>query len=375
MVESEFIPISQPFIDEKAKRYVSECLDTGWISSQGAYVTQFEQAFAKYIGVNYAVSVTSGTAALHLALLAMGVSAGDEVIVPDLTFAATANAVLLCGATPVLCSVDKATWTLDIDDCAQLISRATKAIIPVHLYGNPADMRALVTLSKEHNIVLVEDCAESLGATVDGHHTGTFGDIGCFSFFANKLLSTGEGGMLTTNSEHIAKKIRVLRDHGMSPTKKYWHEHAGLNYRMTNIQAAIGVTQLDRLDEFILARRDQELQYRSRLQGISDIVFKQELPGAISVNWLFSFCFLSDDNGEKVEALRAWLRENHVDSRPFFFPLHEQPPYKDERFVLSQTKLLSNSGMSLPTFIGLKESQIDRVCDLVVEFMHTYRED
>lgn len=370
MDKPEFIPISQPYIDEKAKVLVTDCMDSGWISSQGAYVGQFEKAFAEYVGAKHAISVTSGTAALHLALLALGVSRGDEVIIPDLTFAATANAVILCGATPVLCSVNKNTWTLDIDDCGKLITNATKAIVPVHLYGNPADMFSLLALADKHKVALVEDCAESLGATIHGQQTGTFGDIGCFSFFANKLLSTGEGGMVTTNNEFLAQKIRVLRDHGMSPSKRYWHEHAGLNYRMTNIQAAIGITQLERLDEFIAERRYQEEQYQARLRVIQSIEFKKEITGARAVNWLFSFCITSSDGARTAEKLRAWLFENGVDSRSFFFPLHEQPPYLDTRSSLQSTKGVSQCGLSLPTFIGLKDHQIERICGLVTQFMN-----
>ncbi|WP_394221928.1 DegT/DnrJ/EryC1/StrS family aminotransferase [Alteromonas gracilis] len=369
MDKNEFIPISQPYIDENAKTLVSECLETGWISSQGPYVTQFEKAFAQYIGVDFAISVTSGTAALHLALMAIGISAGDEVIVPDLTFAATANAVLLCGAKPVLCAVNRLTWTLDVEDCSALISPSTKAIVPVHLYGNPADMKSILAIAQDNNITVIEDCAESLGARFDGVQTGALGDIGCFSFFANKLLSTGEGGMLTTKDEALATKMRVLRDHGMSPTRRYWHDYAGLNYRMTNIQAAIGVSQLKQLDYFIKVRGEQELQYRRRLGDLPDLAFKNELPDAFAVNWLFSFCITSCDSGERAENLKTWLSKNGVDSRSFFYPLHEQPPYQDFREPLNGTKKLSQNGLSLPTFIGLTGRQIDRICDLIIEFM------
>ncbi|OFC68953.1 DegT/DnrJ/EryC1/StrS family aminotransferase [Alteromonas confluentis] len=367
MTNTDFIPVSQPFIDDSAKALVMDCLDSGWISSQGAYVTQFENDFAAYIGAEFAISVTSGTAALHLALIAIGIGPGDEVIVPDLTFAATANAVLLCGAKPVLCAIDEDTWTLDVQDCQQLVTSNTKAIIPVHLYGNPADMKAITHLAGEHGITVIEDCAESLGASVDDQYTGTMGEMGCFSFFANKLLSTGEGGMVTTNDAELAKKLRILRDHGMAPGKKYWHDLAGLNYRMTNIQAAIGVSQLALLDEFTRLRGEQERLYRQHLEGVFGIVFKSVLNGATSVNWLMSIRV--DAENKSAESLRTWLAEHQVDSRPFFFPLHEQPPYRDERSALKATKTLSDSGLSLPTFIGLSNEQITRICELIKRYM------
>lgn len=252
--KSDFIPVSKPFLTPEAKTFVVDCLDSGWISSKGAYVEKFENEFAEKCGAKHAISVSSGTAALHLALLCVGVGPGDEVLVPDLTFAATANAVILCGATPVLCCVDKDEWTLDVNDAETVLSDKTKAIIPVHLYGNPARMHEINDFAKRNALTVIEDCAESLGATLEGRYLGTFGDLGCYSFFANKLLSTGEGGMVTTNSDVLARKIRTLRDHGMSTEKRYWHDIAGLNYRMTNIQAAIGVSQLNVFDEFAKVR-------------------------------------------------------------------------------------------------------------------------
>ena len=370
MTKSTFIPVSQPFVDDKAKELVLDCLDTGWISSQGEYVNRFEREFASYVGAKFAISVTSGTAALHLALMALNIGPGDEVIVPDLTFAATANAVLLCGAKPILCCVNQATWTIDIDDCKTLISPNTKAIIPVHLYGNPVDMTALLSLARIHNIEVIEDCAESLGASLHQKCTGTIGTIGCYSFFANKLLSTGEGGMLTTDNPELASKIRILRDHGMSPERRYWHDFAGLNYRMTNIQAAIGVAQLALLDEFTASRTKQENIYKEMLSHVPAITFKKVIDGATPVNWLMSIRVTSVDEKQNATALHKWLHDNYVDSRPFFFPLHQQPPYRDEREALESTNFLSQSGLSLPTFIGLKDEQITHICKLITQFMN-----
>lgn len=363
------IPVSTPFLTDEAKTLVMQCLDSGWISSQGAFVEAFEGAFARHIGAKYAISVTSGTAALHLALLAAGVGAGDEVIVPDLTFAATANAVLLCGAKPVLCAVSEKQWTIDIDDLTAVVSDKTKAIIPVHLYGNPADMDKILRFAERYKLCVIEDCAESLGATLNDKHMGTFGDMGCYSFFANKLLSTGEGGMVTTNDGPLAQRLRILRDHGMNPEKRYWHEVAGLNYRMTNIQAAIGVSQLKVFDEFYATRQQQEAQYYARLSEHKSIIFKETLHGAQPVNWLMSIIVDSDNKAISNLSLQEALRENGIDSRPFFYPLHIQPPYRDDRDILQRTTSLANRGLSLPTYVGLTEQQIDFICDVIAQHL------
>ena len=310
---SDFIPVSKPYLTQEAKTFVVDCLDSGWISSKGAYVERFENEFAEKCGAKHAISVSSGTAALHLALLCLGIGSEDEVIVPDLTFAATANAVILCGATPVLCCVNKDEWTLDVNDAEAVLSDKTKAIIPVHLYGNPARMHEINDFAKRNGLSVIEDCAESLGATLDGRYLGTFGDMGCYSFFANKLLSTGEGGMVTTDSDALALKIRTLRDHGMSTEKRYWHD----------------------------------------------------IKGAIPVNWLMSLRIDEALSGISAAELQGILTEHQIESRLFFYPLHQQPPYSNERAALKSTDVLSSSGLSLPTFVGLSCEDIQRVCEII----------
>ncbi|MDP2537418.1 DegT/DnrJ/EryC1/StrS family aminotransferase [Alteromonas stellipolaris] len=362
---SDFIPVSKPYLTQEAKTFVVDCLDSGWISSKGAYVERFENEFAEKCGAKHAISVSSGTAALHLALLCLGIGSEDEVIVPDLTFAATANAVILCGATPVLCCVNKDEWTLDVNDAEAVLSDKTKAIIPVHLYGNPARMHEINDFAKRNGLTVIEDCAESLGATLDGHYLGTFGDMGCYSFFANKLLSTGEGGMVTTDSDALALKIRTLRDHGMSTEKRYWHDIAGLNYRMTNIQAAIGVSQLNVFDEFAKARSEQEALYKKYLLDVPGVIFKRVIKGAIPVNWLMSLRIDEALSGISAAELQGILTEHQIESRLFFYPLHQQPPYSNERAALKSTDVLSSSGLSLPTFVGLSCEDIQRVCEII----------
>ncbi|SEA44431.1 DegT/DnrJ/EryC1/StrS family aminotransferase [Alkalimonas amylolytica] len=364
----DFIPVSKPYLTAEAKTLVLDCLETGWISSKGAYVERLEHEFAAYLGVPYAISVSSGTAALHLALLALGIGPGDEVIVPDLTFAATANAVLHCGAKPVLCSVNWQDWTLDPTDIARCLSHATKAIIPVHLYGMPARMAELQVIAKQHQLFLIEDCAESLGASIGQQATGSIGDLGCFSFFANKLITTGEGGMVTTHCDQLAQRVRCLRDHGMLPERRYWHELAGLNYRMTNIQAALGVSQLQHLDAFYQQRQQQEQWYQQYLAGVPGLEFKLQRQGVKTVNWLMSLRVDPAKAGFHAAELMYDLQQHQIETRGFFYPLHLQPPYLDQSEALRSMEQLAAEGISLPTFVGLTQSQVERICLRIRQF-------
>jgi perosamine synthetase len=357
------IPVSEPYLTSEAKSYVMDCLDSGWISSKGSYVTELEVLFAQRTGVTHAISVSNGTAALHLAVLAADIGPGDEVIIPDLTFAATANAVLHCGAVPVLVDVNRQDWTIDVSLIEAAITEKTKAIIPVHLYGNLADMAAINELAVRHQLLVIEDCAESLGATYKGSPTGSLGDMGCFSFFANKLITTGEGGMVTTNSAELARKVRSLRDHGMSVDRRYWHEIAGLNYRMTNLQAAVGVSQMAYFDQFVEKRRHIEQLYQHYLSKLPGIIFMQVPAQCQSVNWLTS---LRVDpgltGGIAASDIARQLRLQGVETRAFFFPLHQQPPYQANAAQFPVSLLLSSQGLSLPTYYRLTDEQIKFVC-------------
>lgn len=247
------IPVANPSLDGNERAYVLDCLESGWISSQGGYLRKFEAALAEFLGVEHALAVSNGTVALHLALVTLGIGPGDEVIVPDLTFAASASAVIHAGATPVLVDVESTSWTLDLDKAASAIGPRTRAIMPVHLYGQPADMDGVKALADRHGLLVIEDAAEALGSTWKGRRVGTFGDASTFSFFANKIVTTGEGGMAVFADPAKAERARRLRDHGMNPEKRYWHDEIGFNYRMTNMQAAIGVAQMERIESFIKA--------------------------------------------------------------------------------------------------------------------------
>lgn len=356
------LPVMEPSLGGNELKYVSDCISSGWISSQGHYITRFQEAFQDYHDGLHSLCVSSGTTALHLALAAMDIGPGDEVIVPDLTFAATANVVIHCGATPVLADVNRETWTIDPAAIERLITPKTKAIIPVHLYGHPADMDPIMEIARKHNLRVIEDCAESLGAEYRGKKTGTIGDVGCFSFFANKIITTGEGGMVTTRDRELNDKMAVLRDHGMQKDRRYWHLYPGFNYRMTNLQAAIGLAQMEQLDRF-LAQKDALAQgYDEQLRGIPGITLPPRAPWARSICWLYSILIDTEVAGLSMDALSEKLRADGIDTRPFFHPLHIQPPYVAcSRGDYPVTDELAARGLSLPSANNLRPEDISRV--------------
>ena len=349
------IPVMTPLLSGNELKYVTECITTGWISSQGAYVKKFEQQFAEYSDMKFGVAVSNGTVAIHLALAALGIGPGDEVIVPDLTFAASINGVIYTGATPILADVDSETWTLSPAAVKKLITPKTKAIMPVHIYGHPCHMDELMAIAKEHNLLVIEDCAEALGALYKGKHVGTFGDAATFSFFGNKTITTGEGGMVLFKDEEIYNKAMVLRDHGMSKQKRYWHEFVGYNYRMTNIQAAIGVAQLERLDEFVKAKRDMAAIYNEGLNVNMHITLPPEMEWAFNGYWLYT-AIIDPTGGVTRDELIEKLMKNGVETRPVFYPLHEMPPYiqyvkKGQTFPVTDN--ISQNGISLPSSVTI----------------------
>ncbi len=347
-----YVPIALPDLGDKEFKYLVDAFLSTWISSTGSYITLFEQKMARYCECDYGVAVSNGTAALHLALIALGVSRGDEVIVPDLTFAATINAVLHANATPVIVDVESESWCIDPKEIEKAITPKTKAIIPVHLYGQPCDMGAIMGIAREHGLYVVEDCAEAHGAEYDGEKVGSFGDVGCFSFFGNKVITTGEGGMCVTSSPELNDKMRLYRDHGMSRKVKYRHDVVGYNYRMTNLQAAIGVAQVERIDEILARREEIEMNYRDVLEGIDFLEFQVgNLPGRKKITWLVSHMVNGRDRGEYM----AHLKKSGLDTRPFFYPLSEMEIYK--RYLYSNKNALdiSKRGICLPTFCDLGE--------------------
>ena len=354
------LPVAAPMLCEKELEYVSDCIISNWISSTGKYVTRFESLFADYCGTKYAVATSSGTTALHLALLALGVGEGDEVIVPSFTFIATANAVTYTGAKPIFVDSEKETWNIDPKLIEAAIRPQTKAIIPVHLYGHPADMDPILKIAKAHKLYVIEDAAEAHGAEYKGKKVGGLGDIGIFSFFGNKIITTGEGGMIVTNNPELEKQMRLLRDHGMSPTKRYWHSVLGYNYRLTNIQAAIGVAQIERIDSIIKAKLDIAERYRKQLKDIRGIICPPQTKWARNVYWLYSIV-VQEEFGISRDDLMKELNSMGIDTRPLFPPVHTQPIYNTGQ-CLEVSEELALKGLSLPSSAGLQKQEIDRVC-------------
>jgi perosamine synthetase len=360
------IPLVQPELAGNELEYVTDCIQSGWISSQGKYVRQFEENFGEYVGCRHTLAVSNGTVALHLSLVALGVGPGDEVIVPDLTFAASVNAVLYTGATPVLVDVEPKTMAIDPNLVAAAITGRTRAIIPVHLYGYPADMGRLMALGNQHNLLVIEDCAEALGSRYQGAHVGTFGDAAIFSFYGNKTITTGEGGMLLFRSPTIRARAKMLRDHGMSSERRYWHEEVGFNYRLTNIQAAIGVAQLEKIDVFVSRKRWIAAQYNKNLADIVQLQLPMEPDGYQDQNsyWLYTIVLVPEYVRRRDEILDL-LKSHGIEARPVFFPMHRMPPYVkygQAGECYSGANHLSDGGISLPSSVSVTENEIKRVC-------------
>jgi perosamine synthetase len=360
-------PVTEPLLNGNELNYVTDCVRTNWLSSQGPFVKRFEEEFAARWGCPEAVAVSNGTAALHLALLALGVGAGDEVILPDLTFAASANAVLYVGAEPVLVDVDRDTWTISPEAVERAITPRTKAILPVHLYGQPCDMRALMTLAEKHRLLVIEDAAEGLGARYHGRWAGQFGDAAAFSFYGNKLITTGEGGMVTFKEKAATDRARRLRDHGMAPARRYWHDEVGYNYRLTNIQAAIGVAQLERIESFLARKLEIGNMYQRALSCREEVVLPVTRPGTINVFWLYSIIMSGDHRTIGRDDLMDRLLLSGVETRPLFHPLHVMPPYRQyaRSGPYPNAEWLAANGLSLPSAVTLRDEDVRHIADTI----------
>ena len=356
---NEFIPVSEPLLNGKELEYVTDCIRSGWVSSLGKYIIEFEQLFAKFCGSEYAIATDNGTNALHLALVTLGIGPGDEVIVPTLTFIATANAVRYTGAMPVFADSEPFTWNIDPANLSKLITPHTKAIIPVHLYGHPANMQPILDLASQHKLYVIEDAAEAHGALYQGKRAGSMGHMGVFSFYANKIITCGEGGMVTTNDKALAERLRFLRDHAMSSEKRYWHYEIGYNFRMTNMQAALGVAQMDHIEEFITKKRWIADQYNQRLQQVEYLQIPPEADWATSIYWMYSILIKEDAPVNRDEVI-SYLKSQNIDSRPFFYPIHTMPPYQAS-ISLPIAENLSRQGINLPSAVTMNEEKIDRV--------------
>jgi perosamine synthetase len=362
----EHIAVCEPLIGGRELEYVTDAIKTGWISSSGGYVDKFERAFAEYLGVQHAVTTTSGTTALHLALVAAGVGPGDEVMIPAFTMIATATAVCQTGAKPVLVDADPASWNLDPADVARKITPRTKAVLPVHIYGHSCDMDALAQAVAPHKPLMIEDAAEAIGSEYRGKRCGSLGDMSCFSFFANKLITTGEGGMVATNDADLAGKLRYFKNLAFprSGPRRYFHEDLGFNYRMPNLLAAFGLGQLEKVDTYLAARRKNAERYNARLKGQRGITTPPELDYTLNSYWMYSI-LIEDDFGLTRDEVVSALAAAKIETRTFFISMHRQPALArygvDVSGQYPVTDELSRKGLYLPSGSGLTEPQIERV--------------
>lgn len=359
-------PVAEPHLDDRDRASLLAAFDSGWISSQGPMLEEFERGFAAHCGTKHALATSNGTTALHLALLALDLKPGDEVLVPSFTYVATANAVRYCGAKPVLVECEPDTWNIDPRAASAAVTPRTVGIIPVHLYGHPCDMRSLGALAERRDLWLVEDAAEAHGATVDGKRVGSFGDLGTFSLYGNKIITTGEGGVVTTDDDKLAARVKRLRGQGMDPERRYWFPEVGYNYRMTNLAAALGVSQLAKLDELVQKHREIGAWYRAALKDARELVLPVELPGCTNVHWLMCARLAAAEN--KPELRDEWMRRLAVDgieTRPFFHPMHTLPPYREpSRFPI--TDRIATSGINLPTSPYLTKQDVEWIASRVI---------
>jgi len=365
--EEAVLPVASINLVGNELNYVTKCIKDNWISSQGKFVKEFEEKFMAYHDMPYALTTSNGTTALHLALVGLGIGHGDEVIVPVSTFGATANVVVHAGGIPVFVDIEEDTWCMNPTLIEESITIATKAIIPVHLYGNPANMDAIIRIAKKYNLFIIEDCAESLGALFeDGTKTGTKSNVSCFSFFSNKVITTGEGGMVLTRDADLHRKMQQLRDHGMSLERKYWHDYPGFNYRLTNIQAAIGLAQMERISDFLDIRKRIAARYKESLESIPGLQMQVVKPGYSAINWLFTLAVTSEFFCDR-DALIDILKKQGVDSRPFFPALFHQPAYAQykSKSEFPVALRMEREGISLPTSNYLSMADIDKVCEIV----------
>ena len=357
------LPIYRPDLSGNERAYLLRCLETMNIST-GEFVTGFEEAFAAITGARRAVSVSSGTAALHLSLHALGICAGDEVIVPTFTFVATVNAVIQTGAKPIFADCDPDSWVIGPDNIEPCITGQTRAIVVAHLYGAVCDVAAIQRMADRHGLLLIEDCAQAIGSTSQDRHVGRRGRVGTFSFYGNKTITAGEGGMIVTDDDDLAVRLRSLRNHAPSEDRRYWHTEPGFNYKMTNLSAAIGLAQIERLDATVARKRQIAKAYRNGLGGLP-LTFQKCNPAAESAEWLFSL--LLPSNIDRGEILNAML-DDGVEARPVFCCVHEMPPHSGGQRH-PNAKRISQSGISLPSYPSLSDTDVERVMDALSHAM------
>lgn len=357
-------PVYQPSLNGNEKKYVNECLDSSWISGKGKFINEFETAFAKFVGTRHGTTVCNGTVALHLALEALGIGEGDEVIVPTLTYIASVNAITYTGAKAVFVDSLPDSWQMNPEDVVKKITASTRAIMCVHLYGHPCDMEKLVNVAKDNNLFLIEDCAEAVGSKYKGEHVGTFGDVATFSFYGNKTITTGEGGMVVTNDETLYDRLVHLKGQGLAKYREYWHDAIGYNYRMTNICAAIGLAQLEQIDEILAKKRQVANWYKEALKG-SRFEFHLEFEDVVHSYWM---CTILIPEGMDRYSLKEFLIEHGIETRPMFYPIHTMPIYSQKYEKHQIAESLARRGMNLPSYPGLKKENIFEIIDCLKLF-------
>ena len=361
------IPVCEPLLAGNEEKYVLDCIRSGWVSSAGKYVEEFEGEFAEYCGCRYGVCTTSGTTALHLALVSLGIGKGDEVIVPTLTNVACAFAVIYTGATPVFIDCEPMAFTLDTNLLPKVITSRTKAIMPVDLYGHPCDMDRMWEIADEYELLVVEDAAEAHGAVYKGKKAGSWGDVACFSFYANKVITTGEGGMIVTDDKGIADRARRLKDLAHDPKRRFYHTDIGFNYRLTNIQAAIGLAQLEKIGDYVKMRRSNAARYTDGLSRSCGVTTPVELWGSRSSYWMYAILV---ESKTIRDGLRKHLAYRDIGTRTFFIPMHQQGIFREySRGKFPVADNVSVRGLYLPSGTGLTDDQIDVVCDAVKEYL------
>jgi perosamine synthetase len=369
---SDMIPINEPLFDGNEIKYLKQCIDDGWVSSEGPFVKRFEETFSQYIGVKHGVAVCNGTAALEVALAAIDIGEGDEVIMPTFTIISCAIAALRLGARPVLVDSEAETWNMDVSQIEPKITARTKAIMPVHIYGHTVDMDPVMALSEKYKLKVIEDAAEVHGAKYKGKKAGSIGHAGCFSFYANKIITSGEGGMVVTDDAAVAERARAYRNLCFQPGKRFYHTNLGYNFRMTNLQAAVGVAQLEQIDRLINIRRSNGLRYTEKLQSIRGIKTPAEKEWAKNVYWMYAI-ELSQDLGMDAAQMAVKLAARDIATRPFFLGMHEQPVFqkmglfRSERYPVAER--IARQGLYLPSGHTLTEKQIDYVCDTIADIV------
>jgi perosamine synthetase len=364
LVESRGLPkeilTAGPSISTREICYVTDAVSKGWNSHHSDYLAKFESAFAEYVGAKYAIATSSCSGALHLSLMALGIGPGDEVIVPDVTWVATASAVMYTGAKPVFADINPSDWTINLDSIKNLINMKTKAIMPVHLYGYGAAMNQIMQIARENNLFVVEDAAPAIGTEIDGKRAGTFGDLGCFSFQGAKLLVTGEGGMLVTDNEELFKRAKKDQDHGRKPGT-FWIDELGHKYKMNNITAALGLAQIERAENQIFRKRRINGWYTDNLADIGSIAFQSEAPGTSSICWMTSFTLNENSSVSRDELIES-LKKDRIDSRPVFPAISQYPIWQYEPKIQPNAMRIGSSGINLPSGVLLSKSAIERVC-------------